>query len=173
MLSFYLAALPGVISSRTLTITAVALRGGVTGIRVDAQDTWIMPRLAAAMIPAGVHEIQVTSARRGAAPTVSLKVTAPAKVRRIIRLVDELPTVQSGVAYHCPPAKPGDLVVAFDFRANAGKPLLARARLIAEPDYAPGPCDPISFSIRGHRQTPLVGDGFLTQVQRLLSIHFQ
>jgi hypothetical protein len=42
-------------------------------------------------------------------------------------------------------------------------------------DYgvALGPCNPVSFSIRGHRKTPLVSDNFLTQAQRLLSIHFR
>jgi len=35
-----------------------------------------------------------------------------------------------------------------------------------------GPCNPIDFSIRGHRQTVLIGGNFLKQVQRLLGVRF-
>ncbi len=160
-------------SSRALTITAVALDGGATGIRVEALETWIVPRPAAEKIPAGVHEIDVTSARQGAAPIVALKVTAPAKVRRITRLLDQLPMVQPGAGYSCPAAPlPPDPIVRFDFLAAVGKPALARAQ-VADYGHALGPCNAISFSIRGHHQRPLVGDNILTKVQRLLGINFR
>jgi hypothetical protein len=173
MLSFYLTVRRGVLSSRALTITAVALPGGQTGIRIDAQDTWMLPRPAAEKIPAGVREIEVTSALRGQASIVSLKVVAPAKVREIIRLIDRLPIIQPGAGYYCPALKPGQPVVTFDFRATAGKRILARAQ-VADYGYALGPCNPIRFSIRGHDQTPLVGDGsFLTHTQHLIGTQFR
>jgi hypothetical protein len=173
MLEFDLAPRPGVISSRALTITAVALDGGATGIRVEALETWIVPRPAAEKIPAGVHEIDVTSARQGAAPIVARKVTAPAKVRRIIRLIDQLPIVQPGVGYSCPAAPvPLNPIVTFDFLAAAAKPALARAQ-VADYGHALGPCNAMSFSIHGHRQRPLVGDNILTRVQRLPGINLR
>jgi hypothetical protein len=113
----------------------------------------------------------VTSARPSG-PIVSLTVTAPAKVRRIIRLIDQLPIVQPGVGYSCPSVSPGQPIVTFDFRAAVSKPILAQAR-VTDYGVALGPYNPVSFSIRGHRKTPLVSDNLLTQAQRLLSIHFR
>ena len=67
------------------------------------------------------------------------------------------------------PAVLGGPTVTFDFHATAGGALLAQARVI---DFrgASGPCNPVQFSIRGRRETPLIGGSFLEQVQRLLGV---
>jgi hypothetical protein len=168
-LMFSLPAVRGVISLRWLTFDAVALPGRATGVRVDAQDVWIVARSASEKVPAGVHEIDVTSALPGKAPFALRSVTSAAKIRRIVALLDAMEIVQPGVGYSCS-AVPGDHpVVTFDFGATAGGQLLARARL-SDADVASGPCNPVDFSIGGRRRTPLIGGDFVKQTERLLGV---
>jgi hypothetical protein len=170
-LSFSFAPIGAVVSMRTLAFDAVALKEGGTGIRVDAQETWIMERPISERVPAGVHEVDVTSAKPGMAPILSRSVTGPARVRRIISLIDRMPIVQPG-AYGCPAFPAGQPVVRFDFRAGPDQPLLARASL-TDYGFGSGPCNPVSFSIRGTPQKPLLGGSLLGQVQRLLGVRFR
>lgn len=170
-LVFSLPPVSGVIAMRTVTFEAVALSAGGTGIRVDAQDTWVLPRPASEKMPAGVHEIDVTSARPGQAPIVSQSVTSRGRVRRIIDWLDTMQILQPGV-YGCPGLQAGQPVVTFTFRAGPGQPALAQASL-TDYGFASGPCNPISFSIGGHRQKPLIGGNFLTKVGRLLGVRFR
>jgi hypothetical protein len=171
MLSFSFRPINDVVSMRALAFDAVALSGGGTGIRVDAQETWIVTRQASEKVPAGVHEVDVTSTQPGMAPTLSRGVIGPARVRRIISLIDRMPVVQPG-SYGCPDFPAGQPVVRFDFRVAPGRPLLARASL-TDDGFGSGPCNPVSFSIRGHPQKPLLGGNFLGQVQRLLGVRFR
>ena len=171
MLSFSFPSIGAVVSMRTLSLDAVALRGGGTGIRVDAQETWIVPRLPAERVPPGAHEVEVRSARPGTPSILSWNVTNPGKVRRIISLIDEMPIVQPGF-YGCPVSPAGQPIVTFDFRAAAGRPVLAQASL-TDDSFGSGPCNPVSFSIRSHGQKPLIGGNFLGQVQRLLGVRFR
>jgi hypothetical protein len=169
-LRFSFPAVQGVISMRSLTFDAVALRGGSTGVRVDAQDVWIVARPASENVPAVVHEIGVTSALPGEAPFVSRSVASAAKIRRIVALFDAMEIVQPGVTYNCL-GFPGDLpVVTFDFRAMGGGQLLARASL-PDAGVVSGPCNPIDFSIGGRRQTPLIGGNLVKQTERLLHVN--
>ena len=159
------------VSIRTVTFYAVALRGGGTGIRVDAQESWILARPASEKVPAGVHEVEITSVRPSGTPILSRSVTDRAKVRRIISLLDQMQIVQPGT-YSCPLLPEGQPVVTFDFRAAAGQPVLAQAS-VTDYGFESGPCNAVSFSIRGHRQKPLLGGSFLSQIQRLLGIRFR
>ena len=157
---------------RALTFNAVALSGGGTGVFVDAQETWVVPRAPSEQVPAGVHVVEVTSARPGMPAIAPGTVTTAAKVRRIISLVDQMPIVQPGVTSSCPGLTGSHPDVTFDFRAAVGRPILAEARVT---DYGrlSGPCNPVSFSIHGRRQDPLIGSDFLTRIHRLLGIRFQ
>jgi hypothetical protein len=169
-LMFAFPAVRGVISMRWLTFDAVALSARTTGVRVDAQDVWTVARSASETVPAGVHEIDVTSALPGNAPFVSRSVTSPAKIRRIVALLDAMEIVPPGVAYSCA-AVPGDHpVVAFEFRATSSGRLLARAWL-SDADVASGPCNPVHFSIGGHRRTPLIGGDFVKQAGHVLGVN--
>jgi hypothetical protein len=164
-LTFSFRPIRGVISTRWLSFTVVVLGDGSTGVRVDAQDVWIVARSASERVPAGVREIDIRSAYPGQAPIVSRRVIDPAKVRQIIRWIDALGTVQPE-AYACPVL--GGPTVTLDFRATSGA-LLAGASMM-DSQGPSGPCNPIELSIRGHRQTPLIGGNFLEQVERLLGI---
>jgi len=71
-LIFAFPAIGGRISTRWLNVTAVALPRGWTGLRVDAQDVWIVPRPPSEKVPSGVREIHIASAYAGRPPSVSL-----------------------------------------------------------------------------------------------------
>jgi hypothetical protein len=113
----------------------------------------------------------VTSTRSGRNPTVSLTVSTPSTVRRIVSLIDSLPIVQPG-SEACPGLIGDAPVVTLAFRARAGAPPLARASQL---DYGldASPCNPMSFSVRGRAMMPLLGGTFLTRVPRLLHVRLR
>ena len=160
----------GVLAFRGLLVKLAALSAHTVVLRVDAQVIWIVPRPPSERIPAGVHEIDVVRARRGQRPAVSLSVTQPGEVARIVSLVDALPTVQPG-AIACPMLPVDGPRVTLTFRAAGAGAVLAQA---SQPADLPGPttaCDPMSLAIRGRARTPLLGGiGALRAVGRLLGV---
>jgi hypothetical protein len=88
-------------------------------------------------------------------------------------MVDALGIVQPG-AYACPALPASGPVVTFTFRASDEGTALASA---SEPASAREPttsCDPMTFSIRGHPQTPLLGGAAVVgKAGRLLGVHLQ
>ena len=159
-LMFSFPAVMGRIGPAWMNVTAVALPGGSTGVRVDAQvSPWV--RSSGEQVPAGVHTIDIKSL-----PRVSLRVSNPAKVEQIIRWIDALEIVQPGT-YSCPFAPHGP-TVTFDFRGVGGV-ALANASVTGSPS---GPCNPIDFSVHGQAETPLIGANFLMQVSGLLGVRF-
>jgi hypothetical protein len=166
-LGFSLRPVAGVISARSVLVEAVALRGGATGIRIDAQDTWMLPRPAGERVPAGVHVIEITSG--GPRGATSLMVTRGSTVRRIISLIDTLPIVQPG-AVSCPNLMEASPTVTFVFPAGLGKRVLARASVTLFDGLLSTSCNPMSFSVRGRAMKPLLGGTFLKHVQRLLHV---
>ncbi len=158
-LGFAFRALPGRLSTRIVLVTMAALPGGWTGIRVDAQDVWVVTRPRDEVVPAGVREIVIRNPQR-----LLHRVSDPVHVARIVRWFDRLPVAQPGVTYPCPLVR-GPLIT-IEFRGAAGT-VLARAAVEYDGGTS-GPCNAISFSIRGRKQAPLVGGRFLVRVQRLL-----
>ena len=147
---------PAVLRSRQLVIAIVDLPGGRTGIRADAQVQWTIPRPADERIPPGVGELDVTRGLPHRAPEVSRHVTNPAEIHRLVAMIDRLQTIQPG-AWACPAFPVNAPVVTFTFRSGLGGPPLAVA---SEPAFATeptSPCDPMTFSIRGHARKPLLG----------------
>ena len=65
--------------SRELLVQVTKLADGGTGVRVDAQVQWIIPRPVSERIPRGVHEIDVTRAAPGEAPSLEVKVVVSAR----------------------------------------------------------------------------------------------
>ena len=65
------------LGSRELFVQVTKLTGGGTGVRVDAQVQWIIPRPVSERIPRGVHEVDVTRAAPGEAPSLEVKVVSP------------------------------------------------------------------------------------------------
>jgi hypothetical protein len=141
------------ISSRELLVEMTRLSDGWTEIRVDAHDVWVVARPSYEKVPAGVRQIDVGSHR----------VTAAAKVARIIRWFDALPIAQPG-AFSCMLLRGPLETISF---LNGKGVVLARASVLYNRGVS-GPCNPISFSVGGRKEQPLFGGRFLLRVNRLL-----
>jgi hypothetical protein len=160
-------------SDRELLVQVTNLAGGGTGVRVDAQVQWIIPRPVSERIPRGVHEVDITRGAPGQSPSLAVKVVAPDKIRKLISMVDALGIVQPG-AYSCPMLLPDAPVVTFTFRASDGGTVLASASELAAAREPTTSCDPMTFSIRGHPETPLLGGAAVVHsAGRLLGVHLQ
>jgi hypothetical protein len=119
----------------------------------------------ATRVPTGVRTIEIRS------PARVVRVTDRGRVLRIERWLDALPAAKSGT-YYCPMfIRAGTPTVRFAFRASNGR-VLARASLLDAFKGRSGPCNPIAFSLPGHRDRPLTGGRFLLRVQRLLGVSF-
>jgi len=151
--TFALPAVPGVLTERELVVLAVA-NHGETAIRVDAQVVWLPARPAAERIPADVTRITVTPVfgfnRNPRAKRLdhAFTVTDPAKVARIVALVNSLTRFPDGT-FSCPADFGGQMRLTFITRP--GRP--AAARLIAE--YAG--CGVVSVRIGG-RDMPALSE---------------
>jgi hypothetical protein len=159
--TFSFPALAGRISTRELEVDLVALPHHRTGVRVDAQDIWMVPRPASEKVPAAVREVDVRTRK------THVQVTSAAKVRRIVRLFDALPIVQPGF-FGCPPDTIRRPPMSLRFLSARGA-LLARASVPGS--FATGSCAPIEFWIGRHRQKPLSGHLY-GQIGRLLGVRF-
>jgi hypothetical protein len=115
-------------------------------------------------IPAGVRTIEIRS------PARSVRVTDPARVRRIERWFDAMPAAEPGL-YRCPNIRGGTPRVRFAF-LTADSSALARASLLDAFSGVSGPCNPVAFRLPGHRVRPLIGGRMLLRVQRLLGVRF-
>jgi hypothetical protein len=163
--TFTFPAKPRVLGDRWLTVTLIQLRDGSTGVRVDGQVQWIIPRPASEVVPAGAQVVQVT--RTGSAP-ISRTVTAPAKVQEIVRLLDRLQTVQPGVEA-CGTWVGSPPMVHLGFRTADGR-LLAQARMLAY-NVPADPCNDMGFMIGTRHERPLLAGGrFLHQVGRVIGV---
>ncbi len=162
---------PGIVSEQTL-IDMVTLPSGATGIRVDAQVIYRVPRPAGEQVPAGVTEVDITRAAPGQMPDLARTVTKPTQVHAIVALIDRLPIVQPDFIA-CPVRLVGVPVVTFSFRASRTGPALAGASEPANVTEPTSACDALAFTT-GTRTWPslLRGARFLHQVDRLVHTRF-
>jgi hypothetical protein len=161
-----------VLGERHLMVSVTALSRGVSGVLVQAESIWIVPRPVSERVPKAARAIDVTSAKLRGPTTVMQTVTDAVEVRRIVTLIDSMPVVQP-VFYHCPMLTPVRArVITLSFRDRAGGRALARATYTAyPPPLGPsGPCNPIQFTIGGRRQPALIGGEFMKSLQRILGI---
>jgi hypothetical protein len=167
----------GLLNIRWLVVGLAALSDGLTGVRADAQVQWIAPRPAGEVVPAGVHEVDITRPRSGPNQALALRVTQATQVSTMVSLIDELPTTQPGIV-NCPARivsvngrLVGPATIAFTFYASAGRPALASASELADVTEPTTSCEPLDFSLDGTPQTPLLeGAAFLEAVQQLLGV---
>ena len=153
---------------RTLSVNAVELSHGGTGVRADATVRYSAPRLPAQRVPAQarVLEVAMTAAPFGPAPPPTLKsplvITKRSDVQRIAAIVDDLPFLASlrGVAISCPAIMPAP-IVTFTFSAAPAGPALATVSEAANTPAQAEPCFATVLTIRGHRQPGLLEGGTL------------
>jgi hypothetical protein len=151
-----------VLQERFLTVGLVRLPDDSTGARADAQEVWVIPRSVSERISPSVRVLDVTLARPRTRPSLSMAVTDTAKVSKIASMIDRLPTVQPG-AISCPALPVDGPFVTFTFRVTQGGRALAQA---SEPAWATEPttaCDPMTLTISGRVQTPLLGGASVVQ----------
>jgi len=137
-------ALPGVLSTRWLVLTAAQLPHGSTGLRADAQVVWVTPRPASERIPAGARRlsVSVTSALKGNfASQRPFSVTSAQRIERIVALLNSLPAAQPGT------------------RACADDPGIRLRLAFHQPDAVatidPYGCGGVELTIGGRAQAPL------------------
>jgi hypothetical protein len=165
---------PTIVGSRTrqLTVLVATTPGDATYLRVDADVVWLLPRPASERIPDGVQAIDITRGLPGQPPSQSLTMTDAAEVKSIVVLANRLPIIQPGEFDGCNTAEPfGDAEpkITFTFRAAPGGPVLALAKESAQA-IEPGTCKPMSLSIGGVRQTPLLqGPKLVAETEHLLN----
>lgn len=157
---------------RTLTVNAVRLSDGGTGVRADAEVRYTAPRLPAQRIPPQAHVLDVTMANYHSSPLLSLTVTNRSQIRHIASIVDGLPLLASlrGVAFSCPALMlaPTD---TFTFRVSPGGPAVAQVTEPANQPTSAGPCFITTLSIRGHGEPGLLEGGrLLRQAGAILGV---
>jgi hypothetical protein len=142
----------GVLSSRSLLLTAVAELGERTGLRADAQDVWVVPRPASERIPPGARVLEVDYSKGGKPPR-EFTILNRRAVRRIAALIDGLPIVQPTGPHSCPAMQANPRTVTLIFRAAPAGAVLAKATQV-EP---PGACAAMSLEIHGRGRPELTG----------------
>jgi hypothetical protein len=143
---------PGVLGSRALLVEAVAEPGGMTGLRVDAQIIWIVPRPVSEQIPARARVLEVDYSE-GGKPQREFTVLNRRAVRRIAALIDGLPIVQPSYPHSCPAMQANPRIVTLTFRAAPTGKALAEATQ----DEPPGSCTAMGLEIHGTRRPALTG----------------
>jgi hypothetical protein len=160
----------GVLQERALIVELVALPGGATGVRADAQDVWVIPRPAGERIPFAARVLEVAVARPHMRPSVSRTVTDMAEVSRIAATIDHLPTVQPGTI-NCPSLPVDGPLVTFTFRATLRGQVLAQASEAAWASEPTTACDPLRLTISGREQAALLGGASVIQeAQAMLGV---
>jgi len=142
-------ALPGVLSTRSLVLTAAQLPHGSTGLRADTQVVWVTPRPASERIPAGARRlsVSVTSGLKGnLAPQRPFSVASAQRIERIVALLNSLPAAQPGT--RACPADPGIRLRLAFYQPDAASP-----SAVATID--PSGCGGVQLTIGGRPQAPL------------------
>jgi len=155
----------GQIYARTMRISAVSAGSGRADIAVQVSVGWIGPRPAAEVVPPAAHAVTIAvtpDTNLHITPPAPVTVTDPAKVRRIVALVDGLPLSPPGM-WSCPAGSSATFVLTF--RVKPGSPALA----VAEPDL--DGCGWVSFTIAGKPQPSLgPNDGGMSFAASVLRI---
>jgi hypothetical protein len=134
--------------SSTLLVTATPLPSGAAAVRADAQAIPLLVRPRWARIPWDVRAVTVTGARLARPVTI----TTPARVRRIVQLLDRLPVWQLGGGPEACPIDRGPLLMLSFFRR------LGDARPVGVADADGSGCRTVSLTVRG-RTAPVLSGG--------------
>jgi hypothetical protein len=152
-----------ILDSRSLNISIVALPGNRSGIRVDAQVTWLPAKPAGDRIPPGAKVVTavlshgLNPGERGHKPVTT---TDPAKIAALRAFINQLGVVPPGT-FGCP-ADFGQFLT-ITFRKSAQDPPLA----VVTADVSG--CELVQVERSGHVAKPsLWGIGLVPFVERQL-----
>ncbi len=155
---FGFADIPRGLVDRELIVTVAHAPGGGTALRADAQSAPVGHRTVAERIPARVTAIAISERRLSGTSPALRKVTDPAKVRRIVALVNALPLGPTS-----PIACPADMgpYVTLKFEST-GRPV---ATAVADGSG----CGFVSLSVHDRREPILAGGaGLIRKLSSLL-----
>jgi hypothetical protein len=161
---------PTGLAGASLVLTVVSTGPQSSAVHADAVVRWLVARSRAERVPSGAHELEITRGPMGRAPSLVVRVTAPAQIARIRALLDRLAPVQPGHVYHCPAQFAQVPVVSFVFRAGGSRSrVLAVASEQADVRSPTTACDAMRFILTGRAQAPLLGGyRLLRQVSALV-----
>jgi hypothetical protein len=149
----------GIPPAAEMIVQAVSSPAGQTYVRVDVQVSWQPQRPASERVPAGVTAITITAQPDMNKPhdvPAPVTVTDPARVGKIVTLVDSLP-LNPGGGHGCFGLNENGKGITLSFLGHANGPVLATAsELIAS-------CGGVEFAIRGTYQPELSDPGSFTQ----------
>jgi hypothetical protein len=137
---YYWPPVPGVLATRALMIEVVQIHPGLTGLRADAQDVWIIPRPASERIPAQETRLRVTVTRFEHRLQGPLTFTSSRRLEHVITLLNSLPRGQPGVR-SCP-GDPGRLI-RLVFTGPGGRAVAI---------FDPGGCESVALILHGKPQ---------------------
>jgi hypothetical protein len=129
-------------------VAATRLSDGRVAIRLEVQQIWKTPHPAAAKVPGAARILYVSRSSGGGRPRWQV-IRSQRRVRRVARIIDQLPAVQPQVVY-CPEyAYEHPVVVTMKFKAREGGPVLAEAS-----QRIPEGCETsMSLTVRGDSRT--------------------
>jgi hypothetical protein len=173
-LTFSLKDVPRILESRMIEVTATALSSDSTGVMVQTQSQWVVPRTAASLIPSTAHMISVNETTAAGKVLRSTTVTAPSRVRVAITYFNGLESSQPGTT-NCPAETGGSDVVVVDFLSSPGKAPLATATCSSDfgQRYAglSSECDEVRLRVGTNDQVGLLGGNYIATLNRLLGAH--
>lgn len=163
---FHWPSVPGVLGERTAAVTATKLPNGDSGVLVESQTDWVVLRPSTERIPSMARGIKITSTAAGQ-PAIGLPVTAPSRVRAIVRLINSLPIAQP-ITYACP-AEIDPRLIKISFQGSGGASVTVLTYVDFRPWLSPSVgCKSIGLTIAGRPQPPLLGGGFLHTLTALV-----
>ena len=140
-----------VLSARWLVVSVAAYGTGQTAIRVDSEVAWVPGKSVAERIPAAATVVTVAPMlgnRPISADDVPVTITDPAKVAKIVSVVNALPLFHQG-RMMCPMDRGPSMRLTF--RATATGPALAVVTA------ATTGCGTVGVTISGHQYPMLAG----------------
>jgi hypothetical protein len=162
------------LGQRLITVQAVKLAGGRTGVRADVWIQYRAPRPLAQRVPTVARVLDITVTQPFSTKVFqSLRVTNARNVRRIAALVDGLPFIGGPrIAISCPAFLPAsERLVTFRFRTSPAGPSVATVSLDAATRDSADPCADAALAIRGRQLPPLAnGGGLLRRAGAILGV---
>ncbi|MGA2471328.1 MAG: hypothetical protein ABSG64_11630 [Solirubrobacteraceae bacterium] len=156
VVGFTLPPVNGVLESQLIIVDVAPLAGGDTGVRADAQVSWVVPRPATERVPTATRLIRLRTVNestgdqpsRWRAPT---SIAAPLKIAAVVALMNRLPLDQQGMCFGGSPVR---AVARLTFYGRNGGPPLAVAKV-----YPVGCGGGVAMTIDGHAQ-PALSDSY-------------
>ena len=146
-------AITNVIETRQLIVEVSSLNDGMTGVRADAQVVAITPRGNSERIPAGTTRLSVTSSASGGHQIPIATVTSPAKIRKVIALLDGLSLLPPEHPFECGPSAPEPVRLAF-YSQRGGAPLATASFESFPTTSGRGWCSTVGMTINGRAEQP-------------------